>query len=185
MERLILSSTQTFKLLFVVMMSFCLVEIVNIVTSRSLNIYGILPRHSEGLIGLVAAPWLHGGVAHFLSNIVPLFIFSFLVVQYGFKRYIGVSLFIIIGGGFAVWLVARSSYHIGASGLVYGYFGFLLVGGIISKELKLILISILTGVVYGGLVWGLLPTQSYVSFESHLLGFVFGVLAAFKFGKMP
>lgn len=185
MQRLILSNTQIFRLLLAVAFSFCLVEVINIVTNRSLNSFGILPRNIDGLTGVISAPWLHGGVGHFLSNIVPIIVLSFFVIQYGFKRYLGVSLLIIFGSGLAVWLFARSSYHIGASGLVYGYFGFLLVGGIISQKLKLILISVVTGVAYGGLIWGALPTQPHISFESHLFGFIFGVLAAFKFGKMP
>lgn len=183
MQRLVLSNTQTFKLLFIVVFSFCLVEVINIVTNRSLNSLGILPRTISGLTGVITAPWLHGGVGHFLSNIGPLIVLSFFVIQYGFKRYLGVSLLIIVGSGLTVWLFARTSHHIGASGLVYGYFGFLLVGGIISQKLKLILISVITAVAYGGLIWGVLPTQSYISFESHLFGFIFGVLAAFKFGK--
>ena len=157
-------------------------EAINYSLDRALNVYGILPRSIEHLSGIFFAPFLHGNGRHFLSNILPFFVFSLLVMQHGIIRYLLVTVGVTALGGILVWLLGRDALHIGASGLVYGYFGFLLVAGFVSREFKLMLISALVWLTYGGIVYGILPTQPHISFESHLFGFMVGAIIGYKWG---
>ncbi|WP_299585160.1 rhomboid family intramembrane serine protease [uncultured Microbulbifer sp.] len=161
------------------------IEIVNILTGRSLNYFGLIPRSLNHLPHIFSAPLLHGSIWHFLSNIFTLCVFSFLVLQYGVKTYLKVTLTIIVATGLAVWLFARGGNHLGSSSVVYGYLGFLLLAGFISKHFSRLIISIFVGLVYGGLIFGVLPQGNYISWESHLFGFIFGVLAAKFWAHAP
>lgn len=158
------------------------VEILNIAFERTLNVHGILPRNPHHWYGVAFAPFLHGNTAHYLSNIVPLMVFSLLVMQHGIVRFMFVTVVVVVVGGSLVWLFARGAMHIGASGLLYGYFGFLLVAGFVSREFKLMLISALVWFFYGGIVYGILPTMDHISFESHFFGFAVGAAFGFKWG---
>ena len=166
--------------IFVVLVA---IEILSIFTGRALNYLGNYPRELVGLRGILFSPFLHGGIAHFTSNILTLCIFSYLLLQYGLARYVKVSLFIIFLTGILVWLFARPTMHIGASGLIYGYFGFLLLAGLISGKFKLMIISLLIGFFYGGLALGVLPSRPFISWESHLFGFIAGLIAAKLWAK--
>ncbi len=156
-----------------------IVEIINLLTGRSLNQFGLIPRHIPGLMGILTAPLLHGSLWHFFSNIIPFALFSFLLLQHGTKRYLQVTLVCTIGSGLLVWIFARSAVHVGASGLIYGYFGYLVLAGILSKKLKLIIIALFVGISYGTLVFGVLPLNSYISWESHLSGLLIGLAFAY------
>lgn len=142
-----------------------------------------MPRNTEALYGVILAPLLHGSLMHFFSNIVPLAIFSLLMLQHGAKRFALVTTVCILISGILVWFFGRAIIHVGASGLIYGYFGYLLLAGILSKEVKLILISLLVGFGYGGLIFGVLPSYPYISWESHLFGFIAGIACALLWGK--
>lgn len=171
------------KITAVIVIALTMVETINLFIARSLNIWGILPRSEEHWIGIFAAPFLHGSVSHFSSNIIPLAVFSVLVLQHGLKRFCYASVFIILVTGVLVWLFGRPAIHVGASCLIYGYFGFLIVAGFVSREFKLIIISLLVGFLYGGMIWGVLPLSPYISFESHLFGALSGAVAGFIWGK--
>lgn len=158
------------------------IEFFNLTTDRALNVLGIVPRDVNHLSGIALAPFLHGDLAHYASNIVPLMVFSLLVMQHGFIRFLLVTVAVVAFGGGLVWLLGRSAIHIGASGLVYGYFGFLLVAGFVSREFKLMAISALVWILYGGIVYGVLPLQPHISFESHLFGFLVGAFIGYKWG---
>ncbi|WP_143730012.1 rhomboid family intramembrane serine protease [Microbulbifer sp. GL-2] len=161
------------------------IEIINILTGRSLNYFGLIPRSASHLPHIFSAPLLHGSLWHFLSNILTLCIFSFLVLQYGVKTYLKVTLAIIIATGLTVWLFARGGNHLGSSSVVYGYLGFLLLAGFISKHFSRLIISIFVGLAYGGLILGVLPQGNYISWESHLFGFIFGILSAKVWAHTP
>ena len=104
-------------------------------------------------------------------------------LQHGIKRYVLVSLWLILATGVLVWLFGRSAIHVGMSGVVYGYFGYLVLAGFLSKEPKLILISLAVIVFYGGMIVGVVPEKAFVSWESHLFGFISGLAAAKMFTK--
>ncbi|WP_353056867.1 rhomboid family intramembrane serine protease [Microbulbifer sp. MLAF003] len=161
------------------------IEIINIITGRSLNHFGLVPRSLSHLPHIFSAPLLHGSVWHFLSNIVTLCVFSFLVLQYGVKTYLKITIAILVTTGLTVWLFARDGNHLGASSIIYGYFGFLLMAGFISRQFSRLIVSIFIGIFYGGMIIGLLPKGNYISWESHLFGFIFGILAARLWAHTP
>ncbi|MCI0825775.1 MAG: rhomboid family intramembrane serine protease [Chloroflexi bacterium] len=154
------------------------VEILNGFMGHRLNVWGILPRTKPGLIGIPLSPILHGSFNHLLSNTIPFLALGGLVGLRGSQKLVGVSLFIIVAGGLAVWLLGRSAIHVGASGLLFGYFGYLVASGWYDRRPGTILAAVAVVVLYGGLVLGVLPTQSFVSWEAHLFGLMAGVLVA-------
>lgn len=175
--------TQQFRWLTLMALLFLVAEAANVLSGRAFNVFGIIPRAVDSLPGIFISPLLHGNFAHFIGNLPPLLLFAWLVILHGRLRFFLVTLGVIALGGLGVWFFARPAIHIGASGLVFGYFGFLLVAGLISREFKLLLISILVGFFYGGMLIGVLPIQAFVSFEAHLFGLLAGVFMAFLFGR--
>ena len=178
-----LDTKQQIKWVVTVIALVSAIEIINLLSARALNQFGNIPRYVPGLKGIIFGPFLHGSLQHFFSNIIPLAIFTYLTLQYGTKRYWLVTLWIIVLSGILVWLFGRSASHIGASGLIYGYFGFLVVAGFLSKSFKLLIISLVVAFFYGGLIFGVMPTSSFVSWESHLFGFITGIIAAKLWAK--
>lgn len=156
------------------------VEVFDFLTPwASLDRFGIRPRSVSGLIGIVVSPFLHGGFGHLISNSVPFLVLGGVVLLGGRRVFIAVSIFVVVLGGFAVWLLAPSGgIHVGASGVVFGYLGFLLARGVFEKSWKWFLISIVILILYGGLLWGILPSDPHVSWQGHLFGFGAGVIAA-------
>ena len=154
------------------------VEIVNASMGHQLNAWGIFPRSVHGLAGIPLAPFLHGSFGHVISNSIPFLVLGGLIAFRGRQVLLRVS-FIVIGvGGSAVWLLGRSAVHIGASGLVFGYFGYLVARGWYERRLGSILLAIAVIILYGGLILGVLPARGLVSWEAHLFGLIAGVLAA-------
>lgn len=150
-----------------------------LILSQRLDMYGIRPRTWDGLWGIFCAPFLHGGYQHVSANSVPFAIMGWLVLVRGVGRFFLASLIIIVIGGLGTWLIGKgNSVHIGASGLVFGFFGFLLAAGIFERSLKAILSALIVGVIYGSIIWGVLPTKQGISWEGHLFGLLGGVLAA-------
>lgn len=159
------------------------IEFINMLTANSLNQFGLLPRSVGHLPGIVVAPLLHGSVVHLFANLPVLLLFMWLTMQWGNRRFFLATLTIVILSGLCVWLFGRFAMHIGASGVVYGYFGFLVLAGFRSKKLTLAAISILVALLYGGMLVGVLPASKYISFEYHLFGFISGLIAAWAWGK--
>jgi membrane associated rhomboid family serine protease len=153
-----------------------IVEIVNFLLGHSLTTYGVLPRSSNGLIGIFLSPFIHAGFWHAVSNTVPLLILGGLTLAADKARFWMTTVSIILLSGAFVWLFARSSYHVGASGLVFGYFGALISQAVIERSLKSIVLAMITITLYGGLLWGVLPLRSYISFEGHFFGLIAGIL---------
>lgn len=162
---------------------FCLaviwgVEIINLILNYHLNSFGIHPRSLHGLIGIPLSPFLHASLRHAFLNSIPFAVMGGMIVLQSKRLFVEVSLFVIVCGGAAVWLFGRGSVHVGASGVVFGYFGFLLANGWFERSIRSVIISVLTALLYGGLMWGMLPRFDCVSWESHLFGFVSGVVVA-------
>ena len=149
--------------------------ILDTVLNLDLGRYGIVPRTEDGLRGIPLHVFLHQGFPHVLSNTGPLLVLGILISLRGGRKLFGASLFIIAFGGFAVWLIARSGVHIGASGLAFGYFGYLVGRGFYERSLTSILIAIAVVVFYGGMFLGILPSLGFVSWEGHLFGLIAGV----------
>ena len=163
--------------------SFPLVDFINLLTHRQLNQYGVIPRNIEHLTGIFSSVWLHGNLSHLLANFTALIVLAFLCKQWGKTTFWKTTMLIIVLSGSLVWLFGRPSLHIGASGLVYGYFGFSVVAGWFSKKFYLTLISVAVVIFYGSMIWGVLPSQPSTSFEYHFAGFISGILSAKVFAS--
>jgi len=154
------------------------IEVVNMLTGRYFNQFSIYPRDVNYLAYIFTAPFLHANFTHFASNVVTLAIFSVLMLQFGGKSFIRVSFGLIVLTGLLVWIFGRPSFHLGASGIIYGYFGYLVLAGFLNKHLFQIGIAVVVAFFYGGMIWGVLPSQPYISWESHLFGFSAGICLA-------
>lgn len=156
------------------------VEIADAVMAGSLDRNGIEPRSQEGLWGILAAPLLHGGWTHLESNSGPLLVLGFLVAVVSTARWLAVMAWSWLVSGLGVWLVGPSnSITLGASGLVFGLLGYLLVAGFLERSPTRILVSVGVFLLYGTVLLGVLPGVPGVSWQGHLFGAVGGVVAAF------
>lgn len=154
------------------------VEVVNLVVDHRLNVHGLIPRSTQGLDGIFWAPFLHANFAHLMTNTAPLLILGALVCASGAKRFFVVTGCIIFAGGLGVWVIGRSAIHVGASGLVFGYFGFLIAHAWFTRTLGAFLAATITVLLYAGLIWGVLPQERFISWEAHLCGLLAGILTA-------
>jgi membrane associated rhomboid family serine protease len=160
-----------------------LLEAVDVATGNALDTFGIQPREPAELIDIVPAAFLHFGFGHLAANTLPLLLLGLVaVLRSGLRRFAGVVALVIVTSGLGVWLTAAPhSNTAGASGVVFGLFGYLLVRGFIERKLLDIGIGVLVGAVYGSIIWGALPSDSGISWQGHLFGLIGGVLAAFVF----
>lgn len=154
--------------------------IFNAILPIDLNRLGILPRHISGLWGLLFAPFLHASLMHIVSNSLPVFVLTLALLFFYENISVRVWAFSAVLGGFLTWGLARgNTYHIGASGVIFSLIGFLIASGIFRRSIKSLLIAIVIFFVYGGTIWGVLPTHPWISWESHLFGFITGVFLAY------
>ena len=157
-----------------------LVEAVQLVSGRWLNtLFGLIPRYAEGLDGIAFAPLLHGNPAHAAANSGPLLLLGTTIALTATRSVWAVNLVIVLAGGGLVWLFGQPAIHVGASGLVFGWAAFLIARGLKDRRPLPLLVAAGVGLVYGTLLWGVLPGQPGVSWESHLFGAIAGVLAVF------
>ncbi|MDX2257208.1 MAG: rhomboid family intramembrane serine protease [Pseudanabaenaceae cyanobacterium bins.39] len=168
------------KVLLSITAIFWIVFLVNDLFFRhSLIEFGIRPRNFTGLRGILFAPFLHGGFYHIVSNTFSFLTFGWLVMLYGMGDFYFVSVISAITAGLGTWVVGSpGSVHIGASGVIFGYFGFLLFRGYFERSFVAIAMSVMIAASYGGLIFGVLPTRAYISWEGHLFGLLGGILAA-------
>lgn len=154
-------------------------QVVNWITGYGLNpTFGLIPRYLSGLDGVIAMPLLHGSFAHLMANSPPLLVMGGLLVATTTRALLPVNAIVIVLGGGLVWLFGSSAIHIGASGLVFGWFGFLVTRGFVDRSLITLGATLAVGVLYGSILWGVLPGQPGVSWEAHLFGAVAGAAAA-------
>lgn len=166
-------------MLFVIVM--WIVNLYQFLLDIPLDVLGIYPRENAALIGIVTAPIIHGSWEHLISNTLPILILGILL----FLTYNRIALLIWVAihllTGTLVWLLARSSYHVGASGIIYGVASFLFFSAWFRLNIKAIAIASIVALFYGSLIWGVLPIQEGVSWESHLLGAIVGLILAYFF----
>lgn len=165
-----------FQPIFILLVLIWAVEFVNFFLGHRLVSWGIFPRRISGLIGIPLAPLIHSGFWHAVANTAPLFFLGALTLAEGKRKFLQTTVNLTLVSGALVWLFARNAYHVGASGLVFGYFGVLLARAAIDRSMASVAIGFVTVTAYGGLIWGVLPLRSYVSFESHLFGLIAGFL---------
>ncbi|UXX78556.1 rhomboid family intramembrane serine protease [Reichenbachiella carrageenanivorans] len=149
-----------------------------------LGFLGVYPRTVKGLVGILTAPLIHGNTQHILSNTLPLLFLGITL----FVFYNRIALWVFINCYFLtsilVWFFGRPFYHIGASGVIYGLAFFLIFFGLFRKDFRSLAISIVVVILYGGLVYGMLPTGSNISWESHAFGAFVGIALAFVYRHM-
>ncbi len=156
-----------------------LVFIATWLSGGALLSLGIIPRTTIGLRGILFAPFLHGGLAHLIANSIPFLVLGWLVMLRDARHFIPVTLAAMIASGMMAWLLgAADSVHVGASGVIFGYLGFLILSGWYVRSAGSILLSLLVVVLWGGMVVGVMPGQAGISWQGHLGGFLGGVLAA-------
>ncbi len=160
-----------------------LVKLYEIHNGIDLGIYGVLPRHSEGLYGILFSPFLHGSIDHLWSNTLPFIVLMAALIFFYEEVWLSSFLMIFFLSGIGLWIGGRENYHIGASGIVYGLTGFLFASGIIRRTLPSMALSMLVIFLYGGTIWGIFPLFKDVSWEAHLFGLLSGCLAAFVFNE--
>ena len=157
------------------------VFILDAVFGLRLGRFGLRPGSTEGLIGLLTAPLLHGNFPHLLSNTLPLFLSLTATLYLYPNSALRVIPAIWLGSAGLAWIIGRPSLHFGASGLIYGLLAFVFLGGILRRDMRSIAVSLLVGFLYGSMVWGVLPTRPGVSWEMHLSGAVIGAALAFVY----
>ena len=156
-----------------------LLEIADQLSGERLDYYGIRARELDGLPGIFTSPFLHAGFDHLLSNSLPFWVLGFLVFLGGLARWLITTVIAVISSGLSAWLLTPAdTIIVGASGLIFGWLAYLLARGIWSRSAGQILVAVGVLVVYGGLIWGVLPSQTGVSWQAHLGGAIGGVLAA-------
>ena len=145
--------------------------------------FGIIPRHPNGLIGIVCSPFLHGNINHLFHNTLCLAIFGTMFCLMEGKNFFGNAFYLIIISGIITWVIGKKGIHIGASGLVFGLWSQLLFGALYTRKIKYFIISVFVAVFFGNFFLGAMPTSTRISWEAHLGGIFAGLLAAGKLGK--
>lgn len=145
--------------------------------------FGIEPRTLEGLRGIVFSPLLHTGLVHLTANSSALALFGGLVILRSESHFWAVTGIGALAGGAATWLFARQALHVGASGLVFAYFGYLLFAGVFERRVATLMLSSAIFALWGGLLFGILPLEQGVSWEGHLFGLLAGALAAWLLAR--
>ncbi|MEV3969226.1 rhomboid family intramembrane serine protease [Streptomyces sp. NPDC050698] len=164
-----------------------LLEAVDAVTGHALDRFGVTPREPSELVDVVPSAFIHFGFAHLAANTLPLLVLGFLAALAGIRRFLLVCALVVVADGLGVWLISPDGTNTaGASGLIFGLFGFLLVSGFVERRPLGIAVGVLIASVWGGsILAGLAPTQTGVSWQGHLLGLLAGVAAAFVLGRRP
>ncbi len=145
---------------------------------HGLDTLGILPRQPIGLRGILFAPFLHGSFAHLMANTVPFVVLGWLVMAQSIADFAIVSIICMVIGGLGTWAFGANGLHIGASGVIFGYLGFLLARAYFDRRLSSGAIALFVGSTYGTVLWGIFPSTPGISWEGHLFGFLAGILAA-------
>ncbi len=154
-----------------------------IVAYADLTRFGIYPRNTDHLFGIVSTVFLHGSLSHIISNTLPLLLAITALFGNYPKTAKKVFVFSILLTGILVWLFARAANHIGASGLLYSLLTYIFVSGFIKKDIQSIGISLVIAFLYGSLIFGIIPDEVYISWESHLFGLFSGVFLAWLYRK--
>ncbi|MEO0892045.1 MAG: rhomboid family intramembrane serine protease [Pseudomonadota bacterium] len=156
------------------------IQVINSALGYGLNPdFGLIPRRIVGLDGILAMPLLHVSYPHLIANTLPLLLMGALIALTATRALWWVNGIIICLGGALVWALGSHAIHVGASGLVFGWFGFLVVRGLVDRSFITLATSLLIAVAYGSILWGVLPGQDGISWEAHLFGALAGGVAAY------
>jgi membrane associated rhomboid family serine protease len=160
-----------------------IIKISEIIFNLNFATFGILPGSIRGIPGILLAPLIHANIKHLFSNSLPILFLGTGIIYFYRNSSYKVFCLIYLGTGIFDWIFARKAYHIGASGIIYGLVTFLFFSGIIRRDTRAIALALLVTFLYGSLIWGVLPLDSGVSWESHLFGSIMGIFCAFLYKK--
>lgn len=163
------------------------VKLVEVIFELNFTRFGTFPLRVDGLQGIVLMPFIHSGFSHLIANTTSFFVLS--IALFYFYRDISLKVLIWIWflSGIWVWFGGRESWHIGASGVIYGLSSFLFVSGLIRKNTQLAALAMVVAFLYGSMIWGIFPDffpQENISWEGHLGGFIAGIILAFYYRKL-
>lgn len=159
-------------------------RLTEVLLGFNLAFLGIHPLHANGLPGIVFSPFIHAGFKHLAANSVPFLVLGVALFYFYRDLAVKVLVFIWLMTGVWVWLMGRESYHIGASGLIYGMASFLFFSGVIRKNTQLAALALVVAFLYGSMIWGAIPDffpKEHISWESHLGGLLSGLVMAFYY----
>ena len=171
-------TARTISIIVQLLLVMYIIQIINVLTPIDLRMYGIIPKDTNQLWGIVTAPFIHGSWLHLINNSFGFATFSAICLFKGANYYFKASVIIILLGGVLVWCFARNSVHIGASGWVFGLWSLIIATAWFERSFMNIVISIAVIFFYGTMIFGVLPQQAHISFESHLFGAIAGIVAA-------
>lgn len=158
---------------------FWLIEILEYSGGVNLNELGIYPRELKGVLGIICSPFLHGDFKHLVNNTPSFVALSTAIIAFYPRNAFKLMGLIYVSTGIGVWLFARPAYHIGASGLIYGFASFLFFNGLFRRDIRSLAISLAVAFLFNGMLYGIFPVQSGISWESHLIGACCGAVVAF------
>ncbi|MGD0465541.1 MAG: rhomboid family intramembrane serine protease [Gammaproteobacteria bacterium] len=176
---LMISSKQHVTLILELIAGLWIFNFINWITGSVLNVLGTIPRSKRGLLGIIFSWSLHGNFNHLFFNSIPLFTLSLLLISFDPEMFYNATILIMVLEGSSVWLFARHGNHIGASGLVAGYFGFALIFAYKSATIVGVLLGFIVLYYFGGILLSFFPTEAKTSWEAHLFGFLSGVASFF------
>ncbi len=160
-----------------------MVKFIEIKTGHFLTEYGVFPRTLSGMKGIITSPFIHGDYKHLISNSLPLLILGAGLFYFYKSLAWKVFVWVYFLAGFWLWLGGRDSFHIGASGVIYGLTTFLFFSGMLRRDTRLMALSLIVVFLYGGMVWGIFPLVEKISWEGHLFGALAGILMAVVYRK--
>jgi len=151
---------------------------IELILGINFNHFGIYPRRLSGLRGIVFSPFIHGSLEHLSNNTIPLAVLTLSLVFFYRSAALRVLFFGVLLSGLLTWIIGRSSYHIGASGLIYVLASFIFFKGVFTRYFRLIALSLAIVFIYGSMLWYIFPVDGGISWEGHLSGFLTGLLLA-------
>src|SRR3990172_85421 len=161
-----------------------LIKLAEIFTGINLSQAGLFPHRFSGLVGIITALLLHASINHLLSNSIPVLILSGGIIYFYTEASFKVFAMVYLIPGIFVWIFGRPAFHIGASGLIYGFVSFLFFSGLIRRDNRSIALALIVTFLYGGIIWGVLPLDKEISWEYHLFGALTGIYSAILFRKL-
>lgn len=176
LEKRILKVSHVVPILFLI--AFWLIKLIEIAVNQDFYHLGVYPRTFNGLIGILTSPFIHNDFKHLVANSLSFYVLTLFLFY--FYRQIAFRIFWVnyILSGAILWIIGRDSWHIGASGIIYGLASFLFFSGLFRGNTKLLTIALVTVFLYGSMFWGLFPTRPEISWEAHLAGATSGFLLA-------
>ncbi len=184
LQTLLQTIQDNIALLFGIALTLWILLLINKLLGYRLNNLGIVPRTGHGLIGIIFSPVLHGNATHLFFNIIPLLALSCFILVGGQALFWRVTVTIVLLSGILIWLFGRRAIHIGASALVTGYWGYLLINAYHQPSLMAIVLAAICAYYFGGIFFGLFPSEEKVSWEGHLFGCIAGIATNYIF-PMP